>query len=323
MRAVDKQSEMRPDRMEPIMPADVRVTRQNLRLAYEVSYDLHLTHDRAFETHWQTYAPCYQAAYQSIVTYRPTFKHYLDIGSGISVSSLVLPDPSAFVGMDYSLNSMRAARARFPVASFVVADGLNLPLATGSMDAAICIGSMEHFEDVLHGIEEAWRLLMPGGIFVLNIPNAFDLPLYFFTNLTRLARFRDRLLRRKAIPQPVFDGADLSPEISKRVDFTQGRAPSWPVQAIVLTLSLLGMIVHSLLGRSPIPTDDHKLYTHQPVDRVFSTREMNQLIRQAGFEILDHRTISPYHLAYPGFDKLLRVILPPGWHSAHHYVLRK
>ncbi|MGI5455000.1 class I SAM-dependent methyltransferase [Streptomyces sp. CA-249302] len=67
------------------------------------------------------------------------------------------------VGVDLSRNQLRHAAARLPVA---VADATALPLADGSVPAAVCVLASTDVPDYAAVLREIGRVLAPGGRFV-------------------------------------------------------------------------------------------------------------------------------------------------------------
>jgi ubiquinone/menaquinone biosynthesis C-methylase UbiE len=67
------------------------------------------------------------------------------------------------VGVDLSANQLRHATGRLPVAN---ADATALPIATESVDAAICVLGHTDVPDYAAVVREAVRTLRPGGTFV-------------------------------------------------------------------------------------------------------------------------------------------------------------
>jgi SAM-dependent methyltransferase len=102
----------------------------------------------------------------------------VDIGCGDGMCTevalaLCRATPNAtvrIVGFDWSMAALRQARGRsFPVAR-ASADG-GLPLATSSLDIVIMSELIEHLVDPDATLDEAWRVLAPGGTLLLSTPN--------------------------------------------------------------------------------------------------------------------------------------------------------
>jgi SAM-dependent methyltransferase len=76
-----------------------------------------------------------------------------------------------FVGLDWSMAALAAARGRgLPVARASV-DQPGLPLASGSVDIVIMSEFIEHLVDPDVALDEAVRVLVPGGTLLLSTPN--------------------------------------------------------------------------------------------------------------------------------------------------------
>lgn len=81
------------------------------------------------------------------------------------------------VGVDSSPEVLSAARKRAPDATLYLGTAVDLPLADGSVDAALLIEVVEHLDDdtLQATIAEAWRVLRSGGTLMITTPNAEDL----------------------------------------------------------------------------------------------------------------------------------------------------
>ncbi len=71
--------------------------------------------------------------------------------------------------------SLKAARARLPHARTFVAEGERLaPIRTSSQDVYISLRTYQSsYFEVVSGVREAYRVLRPGGLFVVSVANAF------------------------------------------------------------------------------------------------------------------------------------------------------
>ena len=78
-------------------------------------------------------------------------------------------------GVDFSYAGMLAAAQQTPTAHWLLADGETLPIADGSIDCLLNIGSLEHYEHPLQGVRELARLLKPNGRACILLPNAYGL----------------------------------------------------------------------------------------------------------------------------------------------------
>lgn len=64
-------------------------------------------------------------------------------------------------------------------------DLTRLGLATGSVDAVVCVSVLEHVDDLGGAVEELARVLVPGGVLVLTVP--FLYPVHDRHDVWRLA----------------------------------------------------------------------------------------------------------------------------------------
>lgn len=83
------------------------------------------------------------------------------------------------MGVDIHLEALQAARRlssqTAPGASFACADLSALPLRDGNLDVVFSYSVLQHIErsEVRRALAEAWRVLKPGGILIVQVPNKF------------------------------------------------------------------------------------------------------------------------------------------------------
>lgn len=77
--------------------------------------------------------------------------------------------------VDLSEVALARALARAPRAVVAVANGEALPYPDGFFDRVVNFGSLEHYEDPLAGAREMARVLAPGGLACIQVPNTFGL----------------------------------------------------------------------------------------------------------------------------------------------------
>ena len=99
----------------------------------------------------------------------------VDVGCGDGEATRVALTASPghrFIGIDWSADALRQARAR-GLTSLLQAgvDGVGLPLGTATADVVVMSELIEHLVDTDSALEEAWRVLKPGGWLVLSTPN--------------------------------------------------------------------------------------------------------------------------------------------------------
>ncbi len=81
-------------------------------------------------------------------------------------------------GVDISRPTITQARAAFDSAKGVlhasVGDVRDLPFRDASFDAIYSMGTIEHFDETEHAVEEIARVLKPGGWAIVGVPNRYD-----------------------------------------------------------------------------------------------------------------------------------------------------
>jgi SAM-dependent methyltransferase len=93
-------------------------------------------------------------------------------GDGLATSIAAQLNPGhRFVGVDWSADAMRQASERGLTLVRAGVDGASLPLASEAADVVIMSELIEHLVDTDLALEQAWRILKPGGSLLLSTPN--------------------------------------------------------------------------------------------------------------------------------------------------------
>jgi len=103
----------------------------------------------------------------------------LDFGGGVGNSTgfLAREFPRALLlNVDVSIRSLRVARGRHRGGAQVAFDGATLPLASGSVDAAMCACVFHHIPEDEHvaKLAELRRVLRPGGLLMVYEHNPLN-----------------------------------------------------------------------------------------------------------------------------------------------------
>lgn len=95
-----------------------------------------------------------------------TARRVLEVGCGTGhwLDALAAPGRRIF-GVDRSAGMLAKARAALPAARVARAEALRLPFGDARFDAIVCVNALHHFPDKARFIEEAARVLTPGGAF--------------------------------------------------------------------------------------------------------------------------------------------------------------
>ncbi len=99
----------------------------------------------------------------------PESVHVLDVGCGAGFCTGPLAKQGyAVTGLDFSASALEVARANDDTGKikYVEGDALKLPFADGSFDVVISMDVLEHVAPVSKAVEEASRVLKPGGLFL-------------------------------------------------------------------------------------------------------------------------------------------------------------
>lgn len=105
---------------------------------------------------------------------RVSGKRVLDLACGTGYGTALLAQAGADVtGVDISAQAVREAKRRYGKlgAKYMAADCYDLPFEDGVFDIVVANEMIEHVEDHDGLIEEARRVLVPGGLFLVSTPN--------------------------------------------------------------------------------------------------------------------------------------------------------
>jgi SAM-dependent methyltransferase len=176
----------------------------------------------------------------------------LDVGCGdgfaTGVAASRLPG-HCFAGLDWSAPSLRLARDR---GLAVLRAGLDtrLPIRSASVDVVIMSEVIEHLVDTDTAIEEAHRVLRPGGSLLLSTPN--------------LAAWYNRGLLAIGV-QPVFSEVSLRSVFGRPGSQVAGHLHMFTKRALVEFLAAYGLQTVSVRGARyhDVPA------ALRPLDRLF------------------------------------------------------
>jgi SAM-dependent methyltransferase len=132
---------------------------------------------------WEGHNPFQKAKYLHALTaaYLPSRGLHLDLGCGDGeILAEFRPSCTMQVGLDVNVTRLaQCRRVGMPVAK---ADLRNpLPVADGRVDVITLISILEHIEDPGRLMPEVSRVLAPGGVAVIQIPNPrFLVDLHYF-----------------------------------------------------------------------------------------------------------------------------------------------
>lgn len=128
----------------------------------------------------------------------------LDVGAGRGYMSLLLAaqNPrSNILGIDYSPMQVRAANGlrqqrKIDNCRFNRGNAMHMAFQENTFDAVVSVGSVKHWPDGLQGVQEIYRVLKPGGLFVISETDreASDEAIRQFVRRFHIWFIRDELL---------------------------------------------------------------------------------------------------------------------------------
>jgi ubiquinone/menaquinone biosynthesis C-methylase UbiE len=118
-------------------------------------------------THDESYLPKYAEYVRKFI---PPSSKIIDLGCGRGKSTSILSKYYDVIGADISRKFISYAKKKYK-AKFVVCNALRLPFKNNTFDAAISYGLIEHVLDVPRCLDEAVRIVRPGGYVIIVAPN--------------------------------------------------------------------------------------------------------------------------------------------------------
>ena len=107
----------------------------------------------------------------------------VDIGCGDGHFASLALQGQEIVGLDLDADALRAAKTRGIYAQLLQASGTHLPLEDAAFSTVISNCSIEHIRDLPRVLDEAHRVLKPGGRFVFGVPSQHFADLLLGTTL--------------------------------------------------------------------------------------------------------------------------------------------
>lgn len=164
----------------------------------------------------------FQSVDPALLDIRPTDK-VIDLGCGTGRHVLELAKrPANIIGADMSRDDMRAGRYLLEImrrrgevkarVHWLQTAGERLPFKSGAFDRVICTETLEHVDDDAVLARELVRVLKPGGILAVSVPDEWSEKLFWklSANYRTHAGGHVRIYERRAIVQLLRD-AGLEP----------------------------------------------------------------------------------------------------------------
>lgn len=108
------------------------------------------------------------------------------------------------IGVEPARSLARAARGADPVSSYVVADGAAVPCAAAAFDLVVAYNSLQVVADMRGTVQEAARLLRPGGHLCLTVAHpAMDLGRFVETGAGPVFAIRDSYFETRRVEDTV------------------------------------------------------------------------------------------------------------------------
>lgn len=99
----------------------------------------------------------------------------LDLGAGLGFSSSYFARDFDVTGIDIAVDATGEARRRTDVVNFVAGDIERLPVRDRSAECVLAFDVLEHVENPVRALDEAFRVLRPGGWLLMSVPNRASL----------------------------------------------------------------------------------------------------------------------------------------------------
>jgi ubiquinone/menaquinone biosynthesis C-methylase UbiE len=102
-------------------------------------------------------------------------RQVLELATGTGCAVQFLPSDNHYTGTDISPGLLKRAMTRFqtagfPEPEFYVVRAEDVPFANGAFDLCLCILALNFFSSARKALQEAWRVLVPGGLFICSVP---------------------------------------------------------------------------------------------------------------------------------------------------------
>lgn len=164
----------------------------------------------------------------------------------------------------------------------------NLPLADDSQDFGYSLGVLHHIPDTSAALHSCWKKLKPGAPFLIYMYYAFDDKPWWFKTLWWCTNIVRKGLCRLPFP------------IRSRITDVIALCVYWPLARLAGILSKLGKNVDNFpLSHYRF----HSFYTMRTdaldrfgtrLEQRFTLPQIEQMMKEAGFEHLVHRTQAPF-----------------------------
>ena len=147
--------------------------------------------------------------------------------------------------IDFSTVAIEAARGNYREVNFVVGDATDLKFKDSDFDAVVAIEMIEHLEDPKKFLEEAARLLRPGGNLFIKTPNRLLHDLYYRKN-ERISLWHPSVMSASELMK-LLDSAGFSARFVKTK-----RLPAYQAKKLLSKLGPMASVVKPVVRSLPI-----------------------------------------------------------------------
>ncbi len=146
-------------------------------IALKILNDVRESYDKIAEDFSRTRKNVWEE-FKSLAGYVHVGDRVLDLGCGNGrLVELFHGKPIEYFGIDHSAKLIKIATNKYPHQNFQVFDGLKIPFKDNYFDEIYCIAVLHHIPGKVlrqEFLEEARRVLKPGGQLILSVWNLFN-----------------------------------------------------------------------------------------------------------------------------------------------------
>ncbi len=131
-------------------------------------YDSEVFHEKGFENP----LPFKRFVLSLLLSRVETGGKLLDVGCGNGNFLQFAQNHYDAYGVDFSKKAILLAKSRCDKCHFSVSPAETLKFPSGSFDAVVCLGALEHFVNMDSALKEMRRVLKKNGTAIIHVPNS-------------------------------------------------------------------------------------------------------------------------------------------------------